>query len=197
MKIVLATRNRKKVEELQRAALGRSLELVTLDAYPDCPDVVEDGQTFRENAIKKAVAVARFTGCAALADDSGLEVEALAGRPGVHSARYARVGATDSENVARLLEELAGVEESARQARFVCVLAMAGPDGRVEIFEGTVSGRIGYTVTGTNGFGYDPVFFPEGEKRTFAEMEGREKDAMSHRGRALASWVAALDRWLV
>ncbi|MBF0424268.1 MAG: XTP/dITP diphosphatase [Magnetococcales bacterium] len=192
MKIVLATRNRKKVEEFQRVLVGAPLQLLDLRGYPDAPEVVEDGTTFTENAVKKALQVARFTGLPALADDSGLEVDALGRRPGVLSARYAGPGAKDRQNLERVLVELGECPELERTARFVCVLAVADASGQTQTFEGVVEGRIARTPQGENGFGYDPVFVPEGEGRSFAEMSPAEKDALSHRGRAVARFVAAL-----
>ncbi|MEO5371214.1 MAG: XTP/dITP diphosphatase [Magnetococcus sp. DMHC-1] len=192
MKAILATHNRKKVEEFQRVLKETSLTLLDLREYPDAPEVVEDGTTFTENAVKKALQTARFTGLPALADDSGLEVDALGKRPGVHSARYAGPDATDRQNLEKLLVELEKCPASARTARFVCVLAMADPSGRTRTFEGRVEGHIAPAPQGENGFGYDPVFIPEGKEQTFAQMPATDKDAMSHRGRAIASLIAAL-----
>lgn len=186
MKIVLATTNRKKVEEIRRIFKGFNIRFDTLDIYPGCPDVVEDGRTFRANARKKAIQIATFTGCPAIADDSGLEVDALGGSPGVFSARYAGTGADDHKNVKKLLKELATVRgASDRKARFVCCIAFALPDGHCKTFSGYSYGSIGKKERGFNGFGYDPVFFPKGYDRTFAELSGEEKDALSHRGKAL------------
>ncbi|MHB8881107.1 MAG: XTP/dITP diphosphatase [Thermodesulfovibrionales bacterium] len=185
MDIVLATKNRKKAEEMGRIFEGYAIRFITLDSFPGCPDVEEDGKTFRANSLKKARAVAAFTGRPAIADDSGLEVMALGRAPGVYSARYAGEGATDSLNVRKLLKEMKGLEGGDRKARFVCCLALVLPDGHHKTFTGYVYGSIGRKEKGSNGFGYDPLFFPEGHDRTFAEMTASEKDAMSHRGRAL------------
>lgn len=187
LEIVLATRNRKKVEEFGRILAQSGLTLRSLDEFPDCPDVVEDQETFEGNSVKKARIVAAHTGLAAVADDSGLEVDALGGAPGVFSARWAGPGADDRKNREKLLAELRGVHGGRRAARFVCCIALAFPDGRAETFFGRVEGRIGEEPRGENGFGYDPVFHPAGHARTFAEMAGEEKDALSHRGRALFS----------
>ncbi|MEO5339605.1 MAG: RdgB/HAM1 family non-canonical purine NTP pyrophosphatase [Magnetococcus sp. MYC-9] len=196
MNIVLATRNRKKTEEIRRILAGTSVVLRDLQDFPACPEVVEDGVTFQENAEKKAVQVAQFTGQWALADDSGLVVECLGGAPGVHSARYAGPEAVDADNLNKLLEavrarRLAAPAEACR-ARFECVLTLAHPDGRLRHFHGHVSGHIVDTPRGRNGFGYDPAFVPEGCVQTFAEMPGEQKDAISHRGRALAVLAEAL-----
>lgn len=186
MNIVLATRNRKKVEELKRMFPGHKITFKTLDAFPGCPEVEEDGQTFRANAKKKALTVARYTGCPALADDSGLEVKALDKAPGVFSARYAGEQADDKRNVKKILREMRTViTKKERKARFICCIVFALPDGKCRTFTGYVNGTIAEAPKGYNGFGYDPIFYPDGHDRTFAEMADLEKDALSHRGRAM------------
>lgn len=195
MKLLLATRNRKKMEEIRRVFAHPGLVLLSLDDFPGCPEVEEDGESFRENAAKKALEVARFAGMSALADDSGLVVDGLDGAPGVRSARYAGEGADDAANLARVLAELAARPGAPRSARFVCDLALARPDGEVRHFTGSVEGRIIDRPLGVNGFGYDPVFVPEGHDETFAQMAGSQKDSMSHRGRALAACAAAIGTW--
>ena len=185
MTIVLATRNRKKVEELTRMFAGYKIRFLTLDSFPGCTEVVEDGKTFRANAVKKAVHVATFTGCPSIADDSGLEVPALGGAPGVFSARYAGKDADDRKNVRKLLKEMKNLKGEERAARFVCCIALALPDGRCKTFTGRAGGEIRKKPRGFNGFGYDPIFCPSGNKMTFAEMTDSEKDAMSHRGKAM------------
>lgn len=187
MTVVIATRNRKKVEEIRRIFSGRAPLLLTMEAFPDCPEVAEDGKTFRANAIKKAVSIARYSGFPAIADDSGLEVYALGGAPGVYSARYAGDRADDRKNVRKLLVSLRPFgRKDERKARFVCCIAFAFPDGRYKTFTGYAEGFIGKKRQGLNGFGYDPVFYPSGYIRTFAQMSDAEKDALSHRGKALA-----------
>jgi XTP/dITP diphosphohydrolase len=183
LELVLATRNKKKVEEMERLLEGMPVRLYSLDDFPECPEVIEDEETFRGNAIKKAIAVSTFTGKAAVSDDSGLEVYALNGAPGVYSARYAGEDADDRRNLEKLLLEMKGVKD--RRARFACFIALAFPDGKVEVFDGYVEGTIGERPRGEKGFGYDPLFYPEGHDRTFAEMEPEEKDNLSHRGKAL------------
>jgi XTP/dITP diphosphohydrolase len=185
MDIVVATRNRKKVQEIKRITEGMTISILTLDDFPECPEVVEDGTTFEENAIKKAVTVAKYAGKPALADDSGLEVYALGGAPGTMSARYAGENAGDRNNVEKLLHEMRSLPDEQRTARFVCCIALALPDGGVATFYGYSEGRIGMEPKGFNGFGYDPIFYPRGHSRTFAEMSDGEKDALSHRGIAL------------
>jgi XTP/dITP diphosphohydrolase len=185
MTIVLATRNKKKVEEISRMFEGYDIRFLTVDSFPGCPEVEEDGKTFRQNAVKKAVHIAKFTGCPAIADDSGLEVKALGGAPGVFSARYAGSDADDRQNLKKLLREMISFKGEQRHARFVCCVTFALPDGSFETFTGYAKGQIAEKPKGFNGFGYDPVFYPSGHDRTFAEMSDAEKDELSHRGKAL------------
>ncbi|MBI5409521.1 MAG: XTP/dITP diphosphatase [Nitrospirae bacterium] len=188
MDIVLATRNKKKVEEIRKIleAAGVSFRIFTLDDFPKCPEVEEDGDTFEKNAVKKAVQISRCTGLTAVADDSGLEVEALNGAPGVFSARYAGENADDGANCEKLLHEMKDVPSDKRKARFVCCISMAFQDN-VRTFFGYVEGRIGTEPHGEKGFGYDPLFYPGGSGSTFAEMEDHEKNAISHRAGALTA----------
>jgi XTP/dITP diphosphohydrolase len=185
MNLVIATRNSNKIKELKRILEGLDVTLFTLDDFPGCPEPEETEDTFEGNAAIKARAVAEYTGRAALADDSGLEAYDLGGEPGVRSARYAGEEATDRDNVKKLLSELANTPDYKREARFVCVIVLARPDGNFKTFEGTVEGRLGRKPLGESGFGYDPIFYPKGHDRTFAQMSPEEKDSMSHRGRAL------------
>jgi len=187
MEIVLATRNKKKIEEIRRITGDLPITILSLENFPDCPETVEDRDTFEGNALKKAVEVCRCTGKPALADDSGLEVDALGGAPGVYSARYAgAIGNTsDVLNYQKLLSELRNVITEKRGAQFVCCMALAFPDGTVKTFLGYAKGRIGMEPKGKTGFGYDPVFIPDSYERTFAEMTGEEKDKLSHRGKAI------------
>lgn len=194
MDIVLATRNRKKAKELKRilSDAGISIDDVfTLQDFPDAPEVVEDGKTFEENAVKKARTIANHTGVITIADDSGLEVDALGGAPGVMSARYAGVDADDRANNERLLKEMEDVPDTKRTARFVCCIAIASKN-MVKTFHGYVRGRIGKKPVGGRGFGYDPLFYPEGHNRTFAEMTDDEKNAISHRAMAIKELVEYL-----
>jgi len=190
-RVVLASANPRKVSEL-REILAASIDLVPRP--PEVPDVVEDADTFVGNARLKASALVAVTGLASLADDSGLEVDALDGAPGVRSARYAGEDATDEENVAELLAALAHHYRAAeRQARFRCVVVLQRPGGSEVVAEGTAEGHIAPAPAGSGGFGYDPVFVPDaGDGRTFGEMTQGEKHAISHRGRALASLLAQL-----
>lgn len=184
-KLILATHNRGKVAELQELLGQLPLEILSLADYPEIPPVTEDGATFEENAIRKAETICRLTGEAALADDSGLEVESLEGRPGVHSARFAGENAGDRENNALLLELLQGLPEGEREARFTCVIALARPGQPVRTVKAHCQGKIAFSPRGEQGFGYDPLFIPEGEERTFAQMDQKSKSLISHRGRAL------------
>lgn len=182
--LILATRNLDKGKELQ-AILGDSgIRIRTMADFPDAPDVVEDGATCRENALKKAIAAQQFTGLPAIADDTGLEVEALGGRPGVYAARYAGEHATYQDNCRKLLRELAGVPTERRGARFRTVAAIAYPDGRTAVAEGVLEGRITEVEQGTGGFGYDPVFYVPALGRTLAEISVAEKNRISHRALA-------------
>ena len=167
------------------------IELVTVTDLGIDGEVVEDAETFEGNARKKATELARRSGLSALADDSGLEVDALGGAPGVYSARFAGPGATDGTNVDKLLGAIVDVDDPARTARFRCVLALAGPSGAIEhVTDGRCEGRITRERRGEGGFGYDPVFVPAGETRTMAELTSEEKNARSHRGAAVRAMRA-------
>lgn len=187
MHLVLATRNAGKVRELERLLDGTGLAVVPCP--DDAPEVVEDGDTLAANAEKKARAVHAFTGKPALADDTGLEVDALGGRPGVRSARFAGETATDADNRARLLRELGG---QASRARFRTVVAFVDEAGALRTFEGVCEGTIGTGERGTGGFGYDALFTPDGFDQTFAELPLDTKNRISHRARALAAFVASV-----
>lgn len=183
---VLATRNAHKVVELRDilSDAGTPVELVGLDAYPDAPDVAETGLTFAENALLKAHAIARFTDLPAIADDSGICVDALNGMPGVFSARWAGRHGDDGANLWLLLAQIGDVADDQRGGAFVCAAALARPDGSEHVVEGRLPGRIIREPRGANGFGYDPIFVPEGRDVTTAELPPEEKNAISHRARA-------------
>ena len=191
-KLVLATRNRGKIAEIRELLEGLGIELLTLEDFPDVPEVVEDGETFEANARKKAKIVAQCTGLPALADDSGLEVDALKGAPGVRSARFAGDHATYTQNNEKLLRLMKDAPWEKRTARFRCVLALAFPDGAVQTLEDTCEGRITEQPQGENGFGYDPLFFFPDLGKTFARISRSEKGKISHRGRALRRLKKAL-----
>jgi len=181
--LVLATRNPGKIKEFRGLVSGFDVEIKGLDSFGPIPHAVEDGRDFEENAYKKALHTARVLGLPALADDSGLVVEALGGEPGVHSARYAGEEASDQVRNQKLLKAMEGVTD--RKAAFVCVIAIAVPQGPALIYEGRCEGEITVAMKGGNGFGYDPVFYHAPTGKTFAEMTSEEKNRVSHRGRAM------------
>ena len=182
--LVLATRNRHKGEELAALLGGLGITIRTLDEFTDAPEVVEDGDTCEANAIKKARAIAEFTGLPAVADDTGLEVDALGGRPGVYAARYAGEDATYEDNCRKLLLELTGVPRERRTARFLTVAAIALPSAGVRVAQGMLDGVIAEEASGTLGFGYDPVFLIPELGKTLAQLSADEKNRVSHRAKA-------------
>jgi len=186
---VLATANAHKTLEI--AKILEPLGVVLLPRPPEVPDVDETGETLEDNALLKARALVDATGLAAIADDTGLFVDALSGAPGVHSARYAGADATDEKNVVKLLDALASVPDEHRTARFRTVAAVARPDGSVTVVEGVLEGRIIHSPRGFGGFGYDPIF-DIGDGRTLSELSANEKNEISHRGRAFRELVSVL-----
>jgi XTP/dITP diphosphohydrolase len=190
--LVLATRNQHKVAELGRILAQAGLQdwvIVGLEAFEGLPEVAETGTTFAQNALIKAHAVARATGLPAVSDDSGLCVEVLGGSPGIFSARWSGAHGDDLANLRLLLAQLADVPDDARGAQFVCAAAVALPDGQERVAHGRLEGRLVATPRGRGGFGYDPIFVPTDGERTTAELAPHEKDAISHRGRALRALV--------
>lgn len=192
--IVLATRNRKKLDELHRIleAEGLDVEILSLDAFPDAPEVAETESSFAGNALLKARAIAQATGLPAVADDSGLCVDALNGMPGVLSARWAGGHGDDAANLDLVLAQIADVPDRRRGASFQCAAAVALPDGTERVVEGEVVGSLLRERRGENGFGYDPIFVPVAHQVTTAEMTAAEKDAISHRGRAMRALAPVL-----
>jgi XTP/dITP diphosphohydrolase len=190
--LVVATRNPGKLREIRHLLEDAGIAVLGMDAFPEIADIEEDGATFAANAAKKAETVMRLTGRPCLADDSGLNVDALSGEPGVHSARYAGVQGDDAANNARLLRELAAIPAERRQAAFCCVMALCGPGTPTQFFEGRVAGRILEAPRGSAGFGYDPLFLVDGFEQTMAELPLAEKNRISHRGQALRQVVARL-----
>jgi XTP/dITP diphosphohydrolase len=182
--IVLATRNRHKGEELASLLGDAGIRIRTLAEFPAAPEVEEDGETCEANAVKKATEVSRATGLTAVADDTGLEVDALGGRPGPFAARYAGEGATYEDNCRKLLQELAGVPRERRTARFLTVAAIASPGGDVHTTQGVLEGLITEACRGDRGFGYDPVFYVPELGKTLAELSPEEKNRVSHRAKA-------------
>ncbi len=186
MKLVLATRNLGKVRELSDMLSQQcSIEVLSMRDFPEAPDVVEDGETYQDNAKKKAVDIASYSGILALADDSGLEVDALDGVPGVHSARYVGSDASDADRIAKLLAAIRDVPDNERTARFKCAVAVAEPNGPADVVMGVCDGKIIREPRGSQGFGYDPVFVPHGFDQTFAELGEKVKNHISHRAKAL------------
>jgi len=199
--VVLATRNGHKVRELQKILedLTRELdlEIVGMGEFPDIPDVVESGVTFAQNATLKALSAARATGLPALADDSGLAVNVLGGAPGVFSARWAGTHGQDRANLEVLLGQLVDVPDEQRSAAFVCVAALALPNGTVVLRHGRMPGMLAREPRGDNGFGYDPILVVDGDPRTAGELSFEEKNAISHRGKAFRALAADLREALV
>ena len=194
--VVIATRNPGKFREIKAILSSLPLKFLSLEDFPDLPEVVEDGATFAENAGKKARTIAGSTGRLTVADDSGLTVDALQGRPGVFSSRYAGENATDGDRCQKLLEEMASIPEGKRQARFVCAMAVALPRGRMEVVEGECRGRVTSAPRGKRGFGYDPIFFVPQFGKTMAELEPEEKNRISHRAQALEKLKVILPAFL-
>ena len=185
MEIIVATRNDGKVREIRKALMGLGFCLYALGDFPEVPEMEEDGESFTENALKKARFYSNYFGKLALADDSGLEIKALKGLPGIYSARYAGEKASNQENNQKLLREMAEVPFSRRGAQFQCVIAIVAPDGKEAIAEGSCKGRIGFKEVGKRGFGYDPLFYLPRYGKTMAQLTLEEKNRISHRGKAL------------
>jgi XTP/dITP diphosphohydrolase len=190
--VVLATRNPGKIDELRQILAPSGIDLLGMGEFPDLPEVAETGATFAENALLKAHAIASATQLTAIADDSGLAVDALNQMPGVLSARWAGRHGDDAGNLALVLAQVSDVPDDHRGARFVCAAAAATPDGRDVVVEASVEGHLIRSARGANGFGYDPIFVPSGETRTTAEMSAAEKNAISHRGKAFRALAARL-----
>jgi XTP/dITP diphosphohydrolase len=191
-RLLVASRNAKKLAELRRILAGAGIEVVGLSDVPEFPEAPETGATFEENALAKARDAVAATGLPTVADDSGIAVDALNGMPGVLSARWAGGAKDDAANLALVLEQVADVPDERLTAAFVCVAALVRPDGTHEVVRGEWPGALVRKPRGTNGFGYDPIFVPEGHTRTSAELTSEEKDAVSHRGRALTQLLPHL-----
>lgn len=195
MKLILATRNHGKVRELTNMLYGEAnskqqIDVISLENYPDAPEVIEDGRTYAENAVKKASVIAAYTSHLTLADDAGLEVDALDGAPGIHSKRWAGENATDETRIAKLLQALEGAAN--RRARFIAAIAVVHPNANPEVVLGVCEGHIRHDPVGESGFGYDPVFVPDGYHQTFAELGEEIKNRISHRAQALEQAIALL-----
>ncbi len=192
--LVVATRNAGKLKEIKQLLAGRAEVIFSLEDFPELPEVIEDGDTFEENALKKARLTAQKLGKPVLADDSGLCVDALAGKPGIFSSRFAGDDADDKSNNSKLLEELAEVPIDRRSASFHCVIALCFPDGAHHTFKGELKGIILDKERGSSGFGYDPLFLVPEYKRTLAELTSDVKNRISHRGKALAELKSFMQR---
>ena len=193
--LVLATKNRGKVSEFKDLFKGFDFEVKSLNDFGPIPPVIEDGKTFEDNAVKKAQFTAKVLGLPAIADDSGLTVKALGGKPGVFSARYAGEGSTDEANNIKLLRTMKGIEQ--REAAFICILAIAVPRGQALIYEGTCEGLVTQEISGNQGFGYDPLFYYPPLNKTFAQMSAAEKNGVSHRGKAMAELKGELGKVII
>jgi len=194
--VVIASRNPGKLREIRAILAPLPVKFLSLKDFPQIRELVEEGSTFAENAGMKARTIARLTGRLAIADDSGLAVKALKGRPGVFSSRYAGEKATDQERRQKLLNEMAAVPEGKRQATFVCAMAVANPEGKMQVVQGECQGQISFAPRGKHGFGYDPIFFVPEFGKTMAELEPEVKNHISHRARALEKLKLLLPKFL-
>ncbi len=197
MQLVVATRNKKKLAEIKEILRGIDLELLSLGSYQDAPQVFENGKSFQENAVKKAVKLARFTGRLCLGEDSGLCVDALGGAPGIYSARFSGRGKSDLKNNLKLLKLLKGLPLSKRKAHYSCAVALADKNGLVGVVEGSCSGLIAFEPKGSAGFGYDPLFYIPKYKKTFAQLGEKIKHKMSHRYYALKKAKQIIRKYIV
>ncbi len=197
MQLVVATRNKKKLAEIKEILRGIDLELLSLGSYQDAPQVLENGKSFQENAVKKAVKLARFTGRLCLGEDSGLCVDALGGAPGIYSARFSGRGKSDLKNNLKLLKLLKGLPLSKRKAHYSCAVALADKNGLVGVVEGSCSGLITFEPKGSAGFGYDPLFYIPKYKKTFAQAGEKIKHKMSHRYHALKKAKQIIRKYIV
>lgn len=187
MKIVLATKNNHKIREIEALFDDMAIQFLSLKDFPNVPDIVEDADTFEGNALKKARAAAEWTKEVAMADDSGLQVDALNGEPGVYSSRYAGENAADKENNKKLLNEIKGIPFEKRGARYKCIIAVVFPSGEEKMAEGECKGFIAFEPKGKNGFGYDPIFYLPEYNKTMAELSPEEKNKISHRAKAICN----------
>jgi len=196
MELVVATKNKKKLEEIKEILKGLNLKIFSLVDYPKTPRIIENGKTFRENAVKKAVKIAKFTQKLTLGEDSGLCVDALEGKPGIYSSRFAGKDKSDRKNNLKLLKLLEGLPVNKRKAHYYCAVALADKNGLVGVAEEKCSGFIGFTLKGNFGFGYDPLFVIPEYKKTFAQLGPAIKHKMSHRFRALQKAKSLLATYL-
>jgi XTP/dITP diphosphohydrolase len=195
--LVVATKNKKKLSEIKDILKGINLKLLSLDAYKNVPQVVENGKTFQENAVKKAIKLARFTGELCLGEDSGLSVDTLDGAPGIYSARFSGRDKSDIKNNLKLLKLLKGLPLAERKAHYVCAVALADKCGLIGVVEGNCSGLIAFEPKGNSGFGYDPLFYIPKYKKTFAQLGEKIKHKMSHRYYALKKAKRIIQKYIV
>ncbi|HZK43469.1 MAG TPA: XTP/dITP diphosphatase [Syntrophomonadaceae bacterium] len=196
-KLLIATRNKGKQREIDSLLSPLGIKTLSLNDIPPIPDIKEDGLSFIDNAIKKAQETSKLTGYICLADDSGLVVDALNGRPGIYSARFAGNNATDEANNQKLLDLMEGIEEKNRTARFVCAIAISHHNGKMVYVEGVCEGKIDTRMRGDRGFGYDPLFVPDGFEQSFAQLSNRDKQLISHRGKALEKAVPLIQGFIM
>ncbi len=196
MELVVATKNKKKLREIKDLLKGVRIKVTSIDDYKNPPRIIEDGKAFHENAIKKAVKIARFTGKLTVGEDSGLCVDALSGAPGIYSSRFAGRNKSDAANNKKLLRLLEGLPQKKRGAHYVCAAALADKDGLVASVGGKCDGRIGFTPKGNSGFGYDPLFVIPKYKKTFAQLGLKIKHQMSHRFRALTKAKKVIQKYI-
>ncbi len=196
MELIVATRNKKKLKEIRQIWKGLKIRLSSLEDYPSAPRIIEDGKTFKENAIKKAVKIARFSGKLAMGEDSGLCVDALGGEPGIYSSRFSGKDKSDLKNNLKLLRLLGDMPLKKRRAHYVCAVALADKDGVVGVVQGRCPGCIGFEMQGHAGFGYDPLFIVPAYKKTFAQLGERIKHKISHRRRALEKAKKILQKYI-
>jgi XTP/dITP diphosphohydrolase len=194
--ILIATKNQGKLKEIRELFRGLDLKVTSLSDYSGCPEIIEDGKTFQENAVKKAMVIARHTQKLVVGEDSGLEVRALDNRPGIFSSRFSGPGATDKKNNAKLLRLLSSVPFSKREARYRCCVALADGDNLITVVEGSCRGRIAQRPQGPNGFGYDPLFYLLRYRKTFGELDPQIKARISHRARAFRKLKLLLRQYL-
>jgi len=196
LELVVATKNKKKLKEIKELLKKFNLKISSLENYPKSPRIVENGSTFQENAVKKAVKIARFTNKITLGEDSGLCVDALGGRPGIYSSRFAGKNKSDQQNNLKLIKLLEGLPLNKRSAHYVCAVALADKAGLIAVAGGRCPGLIGFALKGSHGFGYDPLFIIPKYKKTFAELGERVKHKMSHRFRALEKAKRIIEKYI-
>jgi len=196
IELIIATKNQGKLREIRELLEDLPLKITSLSDYPDAPEIVEDGRTFAQNALKKAATIALYTGKLTMGEDSGIQVKALGNRPGITSARYSDPHATDEKNNSKMLRELKNVPLKKRQARYRCCVALVDKKGIIDVVSGSCGGLIAFKRSGTNGFGYDPLFLIPRYGKTFGQLDLSVKSSISHRARALKKLKKILEKYL-